>query len=248
MPALSVALTALPVLLGASLASAEASFHAGVASGDPAAARKHFIAAGNDFDQLLAHRHQQSPALYRNLGNARFLAGQLPQALAAFRQGLLLAPDDAVLRKNLEFARSRVEYPPGARPPANVWPKWLFANLLLGAALLAHALGWLAWTKRRHGWMWFAFALAALLAIAWGVKKVHDLRSDTFVVIAKDDVPLRRGNGDEYPTPPDAPTLARGMEARLLSRRGDWLQIRLCSGQVGWVQNRTALVEWKAEH
>lgn len=243
MPALSLAFTALHVVLGASVASAEESFRAGVAATDPAQARKHFLAAGNDFDRLAQQRPQQSPALYRNLGNARFLAGQLPEAIVAFHQGLRLAPEDAVLREHLEYVRGRVEYPPGARPPADIWPAWASAYLLLGTALLAHALGWLAWMRRRHGWMWLSFVLAGLLAAAWGVKQVRDQRTEACVVIAKDDVPLRRGNGDEYPVHPEAPALARGVESRLLARRGDWLQIRLYSGHIGWVQNSAVLVE-----
>ena len=245
MPALSLAITALHVALGASIASGEESFRAGVAATDPAQARRHFIAAGNDFDR--ARRHQQSPALCRNLGDARFLAGQLPQAIVAFHQGLRLAPDDAVLREHLEYARGRVEYPPGARPPTDVWPAWASANLLLGTALLAHALGWLAWLKRRHGWMWLSFTLAGLLAAAWGIKQARDQRTDPCAVIAKDDVPLRRGNGDVYPAHPEAPALARGVEASLLARRGDWLQIRLHTGQIGWVHYGAALVEAPAE-
>lgn len=242
MPALSVALAALHVLLGDSIASAEGSFRAGVAAKDPAQARKHFIAAANDFERL-AGQEQENPALYRNLGNARFLAGQLPEAILAFRRGQRLAPDDTVLRRNLEFARGRVEYPSGTRPSADPWPAWLPANLLLGAALLAHALGWLAWMKRRHGWMWALFSGAGLLAIFWGIKHWHDQRPEVVVVIAKDDVSLRRGNGDEYPAHPHSPPLARGMEANMQARRGDWLQIRLYSGHIGWVQNHSVLVE-----
>jgi hypothetical protein len=54
------------------------------------------------------------------------------------------------------------------------------------------------------------------------------------VVIADDGVLLRKGNGEAYPRRYDTP-LNRGVEARLLYARGDWLQIELTSGEVGWV-------------
>jgi len=54
------------------------------------------------------------------------------------------------------------------------------------------------------------------------------------VVITADGVPLREGNGVAYPARYDAP-LNRGVEARLLFVRGDWLQIELAGGEVGWV-------------
>jgi hypothetical protein len=56
-------------------------------------------------------------------------------------------------------------------------------------------------------------------------------------------VPLRRGNGESYPAHRDVPALALGMEADLLHRRGDWLQVRLASGQTGWVQTTHVLLE-----
>jgi hypothetical protein len=54
-------------------------------------------------------------------------------------------------------------------------------------------------------------------------------------------VVLRRGNGRSYP--PRYPTpLNRGVEARRLFERGDWLQIELSGGEVGWVE-RAAILE-----
>jgi hypothetical protein len=35
----------------------------------------------------------------------------------------------------------------------------------------------------------------------------------------------------------------RGVEARLLFARGDWLQIELAGGEVGWVPRRLVLVD-----
>ena len=52
-------------------------------------------------------RDSASPgaAKYYNLGNAYFLADQLPEAILAFQRGLRLDPDDADVRANLDYVR-----------------------------------------------------------------------------------------------------------------------------------------------
>jgi hypothetical protein len=54
------------------------------------------------------------------------------------------------------------------------------------------------------------------------------------VVIARDRVLLRKGNGSHYPPSYDT-ALNRGVEAKQLFARGEWLQIELAGGEVGWV-------------
>src|SRR5438105_5770653 len=77
---------------------------------------------------LLAHPHQRSAAYFHNLGNAHFLADQLPEAILAYQHGLRLDPNDGGLRENLEYARARVQAPFGerGRPEADNWPDWLY--------------------------------------------------------------------------------------------------------------------------
>ncbi len=53
----------------------------------------------------------RADALY-NLGNARFKAGELPAAAAAFRGALALAPADAQARHNLAVTIKRLKSPP----------------------------------------------------------------------------------------------------------------------------------------
>jgi uncharacterized protein YgiM (DUF1202 family) len=63
------------------------------------------------------------------------------------------------------------------------------------------------------------------------------------VVIAEDNVILRKGNGLSYPPRYEQP-VNRGVEARLRYERGDWLQIELAGGEVGWVPRAVALVDY----
>src|SRR5207237_7950749 len=60
-------------------------------------------------------------------------------------------------------------------------------------------------------------------------------RSHPLVIILDEGTPLYSGNGPNYSQHEEMPTLPAGLEARLLYRRGRWLQIELSSGDVGWV-------------
>lgn len=230
------------------LRSAEAEFQKGKEAADkPAQARTHFAAAAHHFDEL-RKRGIANPDLCRNLGNAELLAGNLGAAIFAYRQGLRLSPNDSALRANLEYARSRVRYPSSGQPPDLPWlPSHV---LVLALSLGLYTLGCVALTRRlikgRGTWrvtVLFSGALLAGLGLAW--LQWHDWQQERYplVVIARDGVSFVRGNGESYPPHAEVPTLNAGVESRRLFQRGDWLQIRLPGGEVGWVKKDSALVE-----
>lgn len=239
------------------LIQAEAAFRSGLEVRDePEKARPHFRNAASCYEAL-RQRGAHNAELFRNQGNAYLLAGDLPQAMLAYRRGLRLAPTDSILRANLAHARAQVAYPgPGefGRPATEHWPPWLpYFPLRLGLLLFAgfYSLGWLGlvrcWMVRRAaplGWGIVAWVLALLTAgnlalQAWNerTESLHPL-----IVIASDGLPLRKGNGVIYPPRVEAP-LNRGVEARLQFERGEWLQIELASGAVGWVPRRAVMVD-----
>ncbi len=88
------------------------------------------------------------------------------------------------------------------------------------------------------------FLLAALLGAALALEVWDDDRDRQrpLVVIAEEGVLLRRGNGQSYPARFETP-LPRGAEGRLIHERGDWLQIELSGGEIGWVPRKYAVVD-----
>jgi hypothetical protein len=236
---------------------AEAAFAEGVARrDDPDAARPHFETAAAYFDELRG-RGASNPALYLDLGNASFLAGDLPRAVLAYRRGLRLAPADAGLRAALERARGVVNYADGGdfgRLRVDPRRRWLLAvppGLAFVAAAVFYLAGWAAltrWRIVRRG-RWLAVGLLALAAAAGCAAPVAEaarvFRAESgrpLVVIVDDGVLLRKGDGLTYP--PRYPTpVNRGVEARLLHERGEWLQIELSGHEVGWIPREYALVD-----
>ena len=238
------------------LARAEEHFRQGVESlRSVAESRRHFADAARDLEQL----HKQgvrSAALYLALGNAEALAGRWPRAIWAYECGLALDPNDRPLREHLAYARTLVNYPPDGRgrPAPDVWPDWLprpSAGEWLLMAAITYSLAWpvgLWWYVRRRTLplvMLLGLSAAALGAGAgWylEMEKTEYDRSHPLAVVAADNTPLYRGNGPNYPLNADAPSLAAGMEVRVLHERGAWLQVRLATGEIGWVMRRQVLV------
>jgi tetratricopeptide (TPR) repeat protein len=220
-------------------------------------AQNHFRQAAELYAELQA-RGFHNPALYHNEGNAWLLAGDLPRAILAYRRGLRLAPTDRSLQEALSFARGQVHYQQSgafARPPVETRPPWLprielswwsFGLLFLGYVVAWGLLTRWQMTRRRQflhlalGVFGSTLVVTVFLLLATAYEERH--HDHPLVVIARDEVYLRKGNGDVYPARYETP-LHRGVEARLLYRRGDWLQIELSGGEVGWVPESAALVD-----
>jgi hypothetical protein len=197
-----------------------------------------------------------SPELCLNLGKAAYLADDLPRAVWAFRQGLLLAPADASLREHLEYARAQVNRPDKDHglPEPDPWPWWLprwhmtawFWALSAGSTIAWAALGvW--WIRRRGAWLsaGFVAGLAAACA-AYALCIVHFQeraeRTAPGIVVNSERTGLHTGNGPSYPRHAELGTLYAGMEARRLAQRGGWLQIQFASGEIGWVRRADVLM------
>ena len=239
------------------LQRAEAAFRRGAAQrGDADKARQDFAEAAGCYERL-RRRGADNADLYRNQGNAYLLAGQVPEAVLAYRRGLRCAPHDAGLRNNLEYARDQVHYGPEnrGRPNDLIWPAWLpgidralfllTAFLLYGLACFHATRALLTADGRFLSRAALLLALAVAAAGLWTYLTWRGWREAErpLVVIARDGVPLARGNGPSYPPNAQLPQLNRGMEARLLHRRGGWLQVELPGGAIGWVSQTAALVD-----
>jgi hypothetical protein len=236
---------------------AEAEFAEGVRLRHAAdKARPHFREAAGYFEAL-RQRGAQNPLLYRNLGNAYLLAGDLPHAILSYRRGLRLAPYDFDLRENLNEARGQVVYPASGglgRPRNDARPPWLphvLAEWLVIAAGVCYVLAWgclTRWLMVRRGRV-LTFGLLALLVAglltAWLLARTREEQEQNahpLVVIARDGVLLRRGDGTTFPPRYDTP-IHRGVEARRRFERGGWVQIELSGGEIGWVPREAVLVD-----
>ncbi len=231
------------------LAAAEASFRAGMAARAQTAGGQVDFARAADLFAEVRMSGVRNPLLDRNEGNARLLAGDLAAALACYRRAVESDPSDPTARRLLAWSREQVDYDRstgfGRPPDVPGGDTWLTSARTVRIILVTvfQVLGSLAvirWlvTSRRE---WLVGGLASLvvgmaMGLWWAFTTGEDdpARAPPWAVMARDGVYLRSGNGNLYPTRFGRPT-ARGMEVLVLARRGDWSQVELSGGEVGWV-------------
>ena len=195
-----------------------------------------YAEAAGLYEQLLADGHRAVPVLF-NLANAHFRAGQFSAAVLAYRQAWYLAPRDADLRANLQFALEQTGAAlPAVSLTARLWQaaslrEWLWvavAGFWLSAALACGL--WLA-PYRRAVWRGLLLigVAALLLGLAGAGYWVSLLRQPEAVVLQPTKVlwsPLD-GATERFALP-------AGALVRIERPSGEWLEISR-GPQLGWI-------------
>jgi len=184
-----------------------------------------------------------SPALYFNYANAEFKSGNFGRAIAAYRRATQLAPRDAEVRANLDFARNQVQGPTIRES------RWSRSAGWLGTLTLNE------WTELAAAAFWLLFALLVAMQIRPALKStlrpltlatlaatllsgaglaidaaIHFSRPAAVVVAP--DATARSGPFDEAQ---NAFTVHDGAELAVLDQRDNWLQVTDGSGRIGWL-------------
>ena len=192
------------------------------------------------YEQILKSG-RASPAVYFNLGNAFFKAGQIGRAINAYHQARGMAPRDPDVLANLQFARNQVQ---GATFSPSTWQRWLGVLSLNEWTLLAAAAVWAlllllvvpqlrpALSRSLRNWT-ITLGLAAVCLCGCLAADFYSIRvKSTAVVIARDAV-LHQSPLAESP---GSLTLHDGAEVVILDRKDNWLQVTPAPHQFGWAQ------------
>ncbi|MCK6447284.1 MAG: hypothetical protein L6Q99_12915 [Planctomycetes bacterium] len=238
-----VACLALAACCGASLRAQgeRADFEAGVAAyraGDFARAKAHWLAALDAGAPAVERK-----ALLQNLGNAAARAGELGPAIGWYTAALRLAPRDADVLANLEFARREAGFEPYdkgdlAATLTRIVDAWTVAEaswIALGAIALFGAV--LLFEALRGGVGWRRLAIlcgaGALVAIVPWVRALERERADAWLVIEKAGAPLVSEPRAGATT---LETLAAGSAVRRLDALPGWVRVSGVENASGWVR------------
>jgi tetratricopeptide (TPR) repeat protein len=171
-------------------------------------------------------------AVYYNLGNAYFRAGEYGRAIAAYRKAKTYRPRDpyldANLRQALSVAPGRLPEPPSPWwTHVLFWSGWLsfpektyaaFAGFLLAAFAASAAL---IFRRPRVYWLSAVSGLcAAVLSVDAGLAYA-DVTWSKHAVVTGETI-ARKGIGKDYEPAFDQP-LKDGAEFTVLSENGDWV-------------------------
>ncbi len=208
-----------------------------------------YVEAATGYEKLLQSEHS-SAALYFNLGNAWFKAGQSGRAIASYRQAERLAPRDPNLRFNLNFVRRKVS---GADAlPVEGWQHWLATLTLNEWTALAMGAFWLWFlllalrefrpSLRRSLGGYTATAGVAAMALLGTLALVayEQSRIKQAVVIATNAIvrygPLEESHVFYQLRDGSEVTVLDEKDLNIGDKRQSWMQVQDATHRVGWVQ------------
>lgn len=190
--------------------------------------------------EKLVQSGQNSAAIYFNLGNAYFKAGQLGHAIAAYRRAGLISPRDPDIRANLQFARNQVQ---GPTLPIARWQRFLGELTLNEWTILSCAGVWLCllllvllqWRPTLKPVLRnyiVAIGIAAGLTCACLGAAFTTQRSARIAIVTARDAAAHNGPLDESP---NAFIAHDGAELRLMDQKDEWLQVST-GNRIGWLR------------
>jgi tetratricopeptide (TPR) repeat protein len=203
--------------------------------------------AARAYEKILAGGYE-SAALYYNLGNALFKAGNAPAAILNYERAKRLAPRDEDIGHNLALANLKIV--DRIEPiPRLFFVEWWEA--LVGAASAS------AWGTAAIAALWVSVILLALFRVSRGrllrrLTLIPGLLALLFVILAftagriQDDressevAAILFAATAPVKSAPDAGStdlfvLHEGVRVDLLDAVGEWRKIRLADGKIGWL-------------
>jgi tetratricopeptide (TPR) repeat protein len=189
-------------------------------------------------------------AVYYNLGNAYFRAGEYGRSIAAYRKAKPYRPRDpyldANLRQALAVAPGRLpEPPPGWWTHVLFWSGWMsfpekvytsFAGFFLAAAVTLAAV---LLRRPRACWISAALVVTALVlsldaGLAWS-----GVYGSRHAVVTTETI-ARKGIGKDYEPAFDQP-LRDGAEFTILSENDDWIFGHFEGIGDGWLRSESVV-------
>lgn len=194
---------------------------------------------------------KESPELYYNLGNAYFRDNQIAKAILNYERALLLDPGDSDIRHNLRFAKTRIEDKIDSADSffINQWirsiqnlfsaNRWAIIGIVLFLALIIAVGSYVISTQItvRKISFYSGIVLLALVIIANAFafkQKIKIVNRSTGIVMS--------ASVSIY-TSPDAHSqelfrLHEGSKVRIKREEGNWFEIVIANGSVGWLQKK----------
>jgi tetratricopeptide (TPR) repeat protein len=187
----------------------------------------------------------RNAALEYDLGTTYRHLGQPGRAIVHYRRAERLAPRAWRVSATLEELREHVEprivpAEAGVLATAGSWlertsPVCRLAGLLIGAGLGWTALlAWLRWPRRGLQLAGVAGVLVGAVAgVSLHAQLSGDARHPPAVVVG--EAACLHTRREPQTSSANGPLLGPGVELRILQQRGGWLEVRLGSGQTGWL-------------
>lgn len=208
------------------------------------------------YEQAVALYEQVLDAGYRsaeleyNLGNAYYRQEIIGKAILHYERALVLSPNDADIRHNLEVARKQVNSEIEPLPAFFLHRWWENIRNLAGAGvwgIIALVLWWAGFAglavwlfggSRKQKKVGFfgglVCILISLLPYSLAISREQFETNTSLAIVLEPTATLRSAPDD---TSTDLEQLFEGTRVKLQERLGEWWQVKLENGNTGWLKN-----------
>ena len=191
----------------------------------------------------------RSANLYYNMGNTYFKLGSLGRAVLYYEKAIALAPQDADLKANLEYAESLVEGQ--AAPSQKMWLVRFLDNLTsqlsldslataisilyyILACLVALGIIYRKGPRKMLLWPVAGLALISVIAVSSFAVRIYEMEFLRPAIIIQEETECRF-------EPFDGATvyfkIREGNKVFVLLTKKGWSKIRRLDGKTGWLKN-----------
>jgi len=197
----------------------------------------------------------ESASLYYNLGNSYFKTDDIANAILFYERALKLSPQDEDIKGNLEMARQltldKIE-----KVPELFYERWwqrmmntfnmdgwatLFVISLsvFFVALVFFILSKNVWIRKFSFYSGIIIFLVAGLSMIFSLKQQHEVMDETDAIVFKPSVTVKAS--------PDKKSvnlfvIHEGTKVYILDKLGNWYEIKIDNGSVGWIPQETVEV------
>ncbi len=191
----------------------------------------------------------ESVPVYYNMGNAYYKLNEIPMAIYCYEKALKLDPSDEDVQANLAIANAAVVDKIEPVPQSFIirwWQdlrsalsgdQWAWCSIAAFALLLLMLFLFLRTRKvglRKLGFFMgliflIAFALSVVFAIQ--LKQIADAEDQAIIM-----TPTVTVKSSPSTASVDLFVLHEGAKVDVMETQGDWAQIRIANGSVGWLE------------
>jgi tetratricopeptide (TPR) repeat protein len=204
--------------------------------------------AAEGYGKIVAGGYE-SPALFFNLGNSYFKMNDYARAILWFERAKRLDPGNEDIDFNLKVANTKISDKIEALPEL-FYKRWFYALVLLypadtwaiagillmigGLALLVLYIASRVIFLRKTGfWGGSGLITASIITFALAWTGYRYVTSSSDAVILSPTITVKSSPDDRGT---DIFVVHEGTKVRLLDRIGDWYEIRIANGSVGWLR------------
>ncbi len=192
----------------------------------------------------------ESSTLYFNLGYAHYKSGSLAPAILNFERALLLAPNDQDINYNLGLAYSQtvdkievmrdvffVRWINGMmnKGTSNSWAIWFLVSFaLLVACAGFYFFGQYPFLRKLGFYVGMGLLVFCCVSLSFSFSQKSKLTNRNTAIVFSSVVTVT-SSPDERGT--ELVILHEGTKVKIVSRLGQWCEIQLSDGNVGWLKN-----------